>query len=498
MNHKHGAKIMVSCKTAHLQNLLGDAVNLKGGGAVMSVLNVGIDLGVTSQHQAEIRDEEGNKVCPPFSFSGSMEGFDALCKHALKDVPEGTQLHFICEPTSMSWFPLAIYARAHGHEMIRVKGQKAHDLREYYSKHKKRDRVDAKVLSLMPIVDKDTLEEVHLPDKISYALDRHCRQREKIAKSIAAAKTRLKSLYHWVIPGLASCFDDPFASRAIAFYAKYTNPFKVKQLGLAKLTSFLSKSGRQEMDPELPRKVYHVALEACRLYGTASEQIDFDEIQQEVECELQLLKSYEMVQAKVDTAITRLYEQAHPSKNIETIPGISKTLGPVFVGIIGDPERFHSQSKARSYSGMIPKQDESGESSQKGLSITKDGPPRYRRGLYLAADTGRQWDPQLAEIYYNQMVHKGNCHTQAVCAVATHLPARIDVVLKQDKPYEFRDLEGKPISKKDAKILIQRELIVPEEVRQRTRSRKCRKRKEGYKRDQVRGLATILQASKFA
>ena len=465
----------------------------------MSVLNVGVDLGVTSKHQAEIRDEEGNKVRPSFSFSGSIEGFDCLCKHALEDATNGTKLRFICEPTSMSWFPLAIYARAHGHKMVRVKGQKAHDLREYYSKHSKRDKIDAKVLSLMPVVDRDSLEEVYLPDKLIHALDRRCRQREKIAKSIASTKTRLKSLYHWVIPGLTSYFGKPFGSRARAFYAKYTNPFKVKQLGLSKLTSFLSKAGRQEMDQELPEKVYYAAIEACKLYESSSEQIDFDEIQQEAECELDLLKSYEKVQAKVDATIERLYNQTHPSKNIETISGISETLGPVFVGIIGDPKRFPSQSKMRGYSGIIPEQDESGESSKKGLNITKDGPPRYRRGLYLAAEIGRQWDPQLAKIYYEQMVHKGNCHTQAVCAVATHLPARIHLILKEDRAYELRDLEGNPISKKDAKALIQRELTVPEEIRQQTRSRKRRRRKkEGYIHSQIRGLATTLQASRFA
>jgi len=465
----------------------------------MSVLNVGVDLGVTSKHQAEIRDEEGNKVCSSFSFSGSKEGFDALCKHALKDATNGTKLRFICEPTSMSWFPLAVYALSHGHEMVRVKGQKAHDLREYYSKYSKRDRIDAKVLSLMPVVDRDALEEVYLPDKLVHALDRRCRQREKISQTISSAKTRLKSLYHWVMPGLTSCFGEPFGPRARAFYAKYTNPFKVKQLGLSKLTSFLNKSGRQEMEPELPEKVYQVAMEACRLYESASEQIDFDEIQEELECELRLLESYGKVQIRVDAAIKRLYDQTHPSKNIETISGISETLGPVFVGIVGDPKRFPSQSKMRGYSGMIPEQNESGESSKKGLDITKDGPPRYRRSLYLAAEVGRQWDPQLARIYYEQMVHKGNCHTQAVCAVATHLPARIHVILKEDRPYELRDLEGNPISKRDAKALIQRELTVPEEIRQRTRSRKRRQRKkEGYERNQIRSLATTLQASRFA
>lgn len=498
MNHKDGFNIMVSCITAHLQDLL-NGVQFEKGGVVMSVLNVGVDLGVTTKHDAQIRDEQGNKVRPPFCFSGSKEGFDSLGKHALKNAPEQIQLRFICEPTSMAWFPLAIYALSHGHQMVRVKGQKAHALRQYYSRHKKNNRIDAKVLALMPVVDRDSLEQIHLPDKLTYALDRRCRQREKLAKNIASVKVRLESLYHWVMPGLTPCFKDPFGSRARAFYAKYTNPFKVKRLGLSRLTTFLSKAGRQKMDPTLPQRVYQVALDACELYQSASPYIDFDELQQEVECELRILASYEQVQGKADAAIKRLYDQAHCSKNIESISGIAKTLGPVFLGIFSHPDRFSSQSKARGYSGMIPKQDDSGESCKKGLDITKDGPPRYRRALYLAADVGRQWDPQLAKIYYDQMVHKGNCHTQAVCAVATHLPARIHVVLKEDRPYELRDLKGEPISKKDAKALIQRELTVPEEIRKRTRSRKKRRRrKEEYKRDQIRDLATLLQASRFA
>lgn len=78
MKHKDG---MVSGKTAHLQNLP------QKRRCIMHILNVGVDLGVTSKHQAEIRDEKGNKVRPSFSFSCSQEGFDALSKHALKDAP---------------------------------------------------------------------------------------------------------------------------------------------------------------------------------------------------------------------------------------------------------------------------------------------------------------------------------------------------------------------------------------------------------------------------
>jgi len=325
-------------------------------------------------------------------------------------------------------------------------------------------------------------------------LDRRCRQREKISKEIASIKTRIKSLYHWVMPGLTDCFEDAYGERAKSFYKKYTNPFNVKHLGTSRLRRVLEKAGRQQTTEGLAERVYEAAIRGCELYEHCGEYIDFDELQKEVQCELQLLESHEKVQKKVDEAINRLYEGAHPTKNIETIPGIGETLGPVFLGIIANSDRFCSQSKARGYSGMIPKQKDSGESSKKGLNITKDGPSRYRRALYLASDTGRQWDPQLAKVYYDQMVYKGNCNTQAVCAVSTHLVGRIIRVLKDKRPYELRDLEGKPITKKEAKVLIKRELTVPEEARKRTRSRIKTK---GYKRNQIRGIAQ-KQSSRFA
>jgi len=252
------------------------------------------------------------------------------------------------------------------------------------------------------------------------------------------------------------------------------------------LRRVIEKTGRQQPSEGLVERVYEAAIRGCQLYEHSDEYIDLDELQKEVGCELNLLESHEKVQKKVDEAINRLYEDAHPTKNIETIPGIGETLGPVFLGIIANAERFSSQSKARGYSGMIPKQNDSGESSKKGLNITKEGPSRYRRALYLASDTGRQWDPQLAKVYYDQMVYKGNCHTQAVCAVSTHLVGRIIRVLKDKRPYELRDLEEKPITQKEAKILITRELTVPEEARERTRSRRKIK---GYKRNQIRGIA---------
>ena len=239
------------------------------------------------------------------------------------------------------------------------------------------------------------------------------------------------------------------------------------------------------MKPDLPEKLYSVACSACKLYANASSWIDFKEIQNEVHIELQLLEAQEESLAQVKDRVESLYEEVHPSKIIETIKGIGENLGPSFVSMIGNSQRFSSQSKLRSFAGMIPKQDESGENNKKGLRMTQEGPSRFRRDLFLAAEISRQWDPQLAKIYYEEMVNKGHCHTEAICAVIPNLLNRILCVLKENRPYELRDTDGNPISTKEAEQTIKQQFTVPEEIRQRTRSRRSRKNR---KEERIRNL----------
>ena len=458
----------------------------KGGS--MFYRNVGVDLGVTAKHKAQVLDEQGKKIVPNFSFHTSYEELDALCQKALKDAVQGTKLRFICEPTEMSWFPLAIYAKINNHEIVRVKAHKAHDLRKYFQRHKKNDKLDAKVLAVMPMIDDKAIEEIYLPDAERFALERRNRQKDKITQQISAIKNRLSSIYHWVMPGLLNCFgEERFDSRARKFYRRFTNPFRAKQAGIAGIKKVLEPAGRQQMKQDLPEKLYSVACRACELYANTSRYVDFTEIQDEVLLELQHLEALEKLEDCAKERVQSLYERVHPSKNIETIKGIGENLAPSLVGSIGDPERFSSQSKLRCFAGAIPKQNDSGENCKKGLPLTQEGPSRFRRDLYLAADVARQWDPQMAKIYYEEMVNKGHCHTQAVCAVVTHLANRVLCILKEDRPYELHDIEGKSVTAQQAKRIIKEQFTVPEEIRQRTRSRRSRKNK---KEERIHNLFT--------
>ncbi len=173
----------------------------------------------------------------------------------------------------------------------------------------------------------------------------------------------------------------------------------------------------------------------------------------------------------VGRRIAELYRKLHPSDNLRTIPGVGEHTAPVFLAAVGDPARFPNQSAFANWEGVVPGARQSSNVEAKGLRMTKAGPSIMRMALYQAGDVGRRWDPQLAAVYYRDMVHHGKNHKQAMGAVMSHMGARVLTALKENRPYEIRDTEGNLISKKDARKLILAKYQVPDEIRRERRRR---------------------------
>jgi hypothetical protein len=68
------------------------------------------------------------------------------------------------------------------------------------------------------------------------------------------------------------------------------------------------------------------------------------------------------------------------------------------------------------------------------------------------------------------MTEHGHCHTQATVAVARKLVERTWTVLTRGRPYQLRDLDGRPISHAEAKKMIRTEYTVPDHVRAKARA----------------------------
>jgi hypothetical protein len=176
--------------------------------------------------------------------------------------------------------------------------------------------------------------------------------------------------------------------------------------------------------------------------------------------------------AAIAKRLEQLYLEVHPSDNLRTIPGVGDHTAPIFLATVGDPARFRSQSSFANYCGIVPGASQSAGSEAKGLRMTKAGPAIMRWALFQAGGIGRAHDPQLACIYYREMVHNGKTHMQAMGAVMSHMSARILAVLREDKPYDLRDMDGRPVSREEARKIILSKYQVPEEIRRERRNRK--------------------------
>ena len=201
----------------------------------------------------------------------------------------------------------------------------------------------------------------------------------------------------------------------------------------------------------------------------------FIDLQDEINRELRLMEAEEAEVEALDQRIEELYRKLHPSNNLRTIPGVGEHTAPVFVANIGDPTRFPGQSEFANWTGVVPAARQSSNVESKGLRMTKAGPATVKWALYQAAQIGRRWDPQLASVYHRQMVYHGKSHKQAMGAVMSHIAARVFAVLREDRPYELKDTEGKSINVLAAKDLIVARYRVPEDIRQERRKSKGRK-----------------------
>ena len=120
------------------------------------------------------------------------------------------------------------------------------------------------------------------------------------------------------------------------------------------------------------------------------------------------------------------------------------------MGNAGDFNRFANLAGVRSFTGFVPKIDQSGlVAGHKG--ITKAGDAGLRRALYMAADHARHIDPTLAQRYYRLVMVEGKHHNSALCSVSAVLITRIAACWRKGELYQLRDEDGEAITEAEGK-----------------------------------------------
>ena len=119
----------------------------------MEQMTLGIDIACRAAHQASLADESGRFAWCGRRFRTSAADLERLWQ----SIPAGAALTVVMEPTRNAWVPLAAWFRRHGAAVIMVPPEQSADLRDYYSKHAKSDRLDSRMLARLPLLHPEGL-----------------------------------------------------------------------------------------------------------------------------------------------------------------------------------------------------------------------------------------------------------------------------------------------------------------------------------------------------
>jgi transposase len=433
---------------------------------------IGLDLGVTSEHKAVVMEEKGEYVGGVFVVRSWPTELAGLVERGRAGVAAETPLVVVMEPTGLAWLPVAAYlCRQAGVKVYLVNAQQVADLRRFYHKHAKSDRIDARVLAKLYLVGGEKLHPLRLPSADTLALKRACQQLDWCIRQIIVLKNQIMALDQalWLNGWQALVFSDNFSPAARWCRQHYYDPYQVVQVGATQIQQEWQQGEQDSSDGGAwASDLLELAEKVVAVYGPGSPYADFAAWQAEVSQKQKWLAQFEADAHRLRRQEVRpRYRRLHPSRHLETLKGVGQDSAAVFLSFIAAPSRFADPAAFRAWSGLVPRSAQSANRESKGLHISQAGPDLVKKYAFLDADVARRYDPQLAKVYYDQMVHHGKHHTQAVCAVATHLLDRVLVVLQQDRPYELRDVDGTPLSAEQARQLIADHYTVPPDVRRR-------------------------------
>lgn len=421
-------------------------------------VRIGIDIACRAAHRAACADELGQMLWSDHRFTTSPSDLETLWSRLPADPSEVT---VVMEPTRNAWVPLAAWFRRRGAVVVVVPSEQSSDLRSYYAKHSKTDRLDAELLARLPLSHPDGLhpEQSNGPAE---PLKRAVKLRSGMVRRRSECMHRLDALLELLGPAWVQAMGSDMTQTTFKFLATWANPHQIKRLGRARLARWFQHETRKAWGERRADAVVSAAEQTLELWGP--DGMDYEALAADIAAEASIALELSRQIAKLDRRIFDLYCDADPEQIVLSAPGVGKILAAQIRGRLGDPHRFTSLAAVRSFSGLIPHQNSSGQTDASG-GPTKQGDACLREALFLAADHARRVDPQLAARYHRLMNDRGRHHNSAICTIGAVLLTRIAACLRNGKPYQLRDVDGRSITKEQGRAIVAEKFTVSSEIR---------------------------------
>lgn len=138
--------------------------------------------------------------------------------------------------------------------------------------------------------------------------------------------------------------------------------------------------------------------------------------------------------AELEALLDRI-AAAHPEvRLLQTVPGVGPRCAEAVVAWLDDAERFGNARQVGCYSGMTPRQNQSGQTDRSGR-ISNAGPTRLRSLLVEVSWVALRHNPWAREVYERVRRGSPSRKKQAIVAVARRLLVRLWAMMRDGTPW---------------------------------------------------------------
>jgi hypothetical protein len=300
----------------------------------------------------------------------------------------------------------------------------------------------------------------------------------------AAVMSRLDALVELLGPAWYEVLGSDYEKTSLAVLAHYPDPEQLLRLGRGRLETFLRRWSRGHWGRAKAEDLRVAARESIALWDGG---MDFTALAEDIRAEA---VQHQFLTGQIDALEARIAElvaERDPAGILQSAPGVGPVVAGIIAGRIGDPHRFTQLSAVRKFAGLVPSVSSSGTQATTG-KVTKSGDGLLRHGAFIAADSARRTDPQLAAKYV-RLMEENRHHNDAIIHLAAILLTRVVACWRHGVPYVIRDLDGTELTPEQGRRIVAEHHQVDPEIRQRSRATSTAKTLKGRPPGEAAGRA---------
>lgn len=406
---------------------------------------VGIDP-ASQKHQAVVLNEEGMQIGRSFSFPISYEGYEMkLWKDLGKILGNYTSedLVFAVESSCACWKGITDYLTGKGYTVVLV-----NPLTTYHSRplmnhdFSKTDQKDALVIATNArngaYTDFRTYsDEINRLHRLSIAY-------EKVAKDRQKAVARLRALMEEVFPEYLTCIGiDTLGS--LYLLDKYFLPLHFQRLSIREEERNLWRISNGNHHAPTLMKLQSVASRSVGSHVVGEEGI----LKMTLDIWIAQIRQNDKDLKTIGAAMMAMAKRTYYFDILVSLKGISDLTASRFIAECRDLRGFVHYKQIEKYAGANVRLMDSGKYAGT-RRISKIGNKRLLRLIYLMTTQTVKFIPEVRAKFITRQL-KNTCYRKNVIAASPWLLKLIMALIKEKRPYVYKEEAVLEIKKLEAK-----------------------------------------------